>query len=154
MLFPLRQPAAMLMHAKIQSMHELNGKALFGQSMFGWLGTLLFPLPVLLGLYGIVMFAVQVVQWLEWRVWTELPVRYLFFYPPLSAAGRPASGLFEFLPGWFRGSAGWLHEPTTWLGLHKAVIWLLNSFSVPTLAVVCAVLLRVLAAGAAHQALD
>jgi len=111
--------------------------------MFGWLAALLFPLPVLLGLYGIVMFAVQVAQWLEWRVWIELPARYLFFDPPVSAAGRPASRLFDFLPSWFRGSVGWLHEPTAWLGLHKTVIWLLGSFSVPALALLSAVLLRV-----------
>jgi len=49
-------------------MHDSDEKPPLGQSMFGWFATALFPLPVLLSLYGIVMFAVQVAQWLEWRV--------------------------------------------------------------------------------------
>ena len=125
-------------------MHDSDEKPLSGQSMFGWLATLLFPLPVVLGVYGIVMFAVQVAQWLQWRVWIELPVRYLFFTPPLSG-GRPASRLFDFVPGWFRGAADWLHEPTAWLSLHKVVIWLLDSCSVPALALICAILARAFA---------
>src|SRR5712664_1301640 len=48
-------------------------------------------------------------------------------------------GVSGFIPSWFVGSWPWLESPSSWYGLHKVIYGTLESFSIPGVSFILAV---------------
>lgn len=61
----------------------------------------------------------QVVYWLRFQDWVELPLLYLFVAPPVEMYYTQRENPFWLLPTWFVGDWAWIHSPQSWFGLHQ-----------------------------------
>jgi Sel1 repeat-containing protein len=80
----------------------------------------------LFGYAGILLLG-QVVYWLRFRDWVELPLLYLFVAPPVELYFRERMNPFWPLPNWFVGEWAWLQQPQAWFGLHEIIYKTLSS---------------------------
>lgn len=80
----------------------------------------------ILGYAGMLLLG-QIVYWLRFQEWVELPLLYLFVAPPTEMYYTQKVNPFWALPTWFVGSWNWLEYPQSWFGLHKVVHGILSS---------------------------
>ena len=85
--------------------------------------------------YGILLLLGQITYWLRQSEWVALPSLYLFV--PFELPRR--MGVGGFIPSWFVGNWPWLESPSSWYGLHKVIYGTLESFSIPGVSFILAI---------------
>ncbi len=115
-------------------------------------------------LWGGLGVYLQACLWLQYGVWVALPARYLFINltPADAIAAIPADSqvnpsavyaafaeLRHAVPSlWTADSDAWIRgHPTSWVGLHKLIVGVLDLVSIPFIAVVIGGTLGVKALG-------
>lgn len=93
----------------------------------------------LFGGFGLLLFCGQLEVWLRTGTWLSLPISYMFVPHAIpDGADAMAVRLLQSVPRlWLvfpiQDFQTWLMEPTTWLGLHRAVDAGLDFVSFPVL---------------------
>jgi hypothetical protein len=89
-----------------------------------------FQLGIVLALgffgYAFVLLLGQVVYWLRFHEWVEIPLLYLFVEPPTETYIRGRVDPFWLLLTWFQNSWPWLEQPQSWFGFHRIVYGMLS----------------------------
>ncbi len=116
-------------------------------AIIGWIFV---SLPAI---YGSLLFCNQVYVWLSEDVWVPLPARYLFVQlrkedenrgtilhndaegQKLSGKTRLNQKLLNRVIPIFRSDDSWIANPTSWLGVHRILSFLLDIFSIPILCI-------------------
>lgn len=98
--------------------------------MTGWVAMIgAISIAVSAGYAGLIL-ALQILQWAKFGAWIAVPAMYLFQGVGLNNPFASPAKLHPFLLvpkdgiGW-----SWLNDPHEWFGVHRIVVWLLDTFS-------------------------
>ena len=92
--------------------------------------------------YGMLIFGAQIITYLHSGRWSSLPASYMFVQAS-RINPTPTSqdiALLRFVPK-TQSCEAWMIHPDSWFGWHRIVMWLLDFFSVPSLAAILGVAL-------------